>query len=161
MYPWPPLPSAAPFAVSTHTAWGAECDFRWYHFLTPPPHPGIFLIYRAIMKAGFSSTTFTYAETWTMCVCVCMWERDRERKKGKERRGKGRELSIDITRNFSLFFFFFCLSTFSRAAPEAYGGSQGRGLIGAVATGLHQSHSNEGYEPHLRRTPQLTATPDP
>ena len=50
---------------------------------------------------------------------------------------------------------------FSRAAPAAYGGSQARGLIGAVATGLRQSHSNTGSEPRLRPTPQLTATPDP
>ena len=65
--------------------------------------------------------------------------------------------------NFSrdLLFLFFCLSTFSRAAPMAYGGSQARGLIGAVAVGLHQSHSNAGCEPHLQPTPQLTATPDP
>ena len=45
----------------------------------------------------------------------------------------------------------------------AYGDSQARGLIaiGAVAASLHQSHSNARYEPHLRSTPQLTATPDP
>ena len=45
-----------------------------------------------------------------------------------------------------LFFCFvlFCLFAFSRAAPEAYGGSQARDLIGAVVTGLHQSHSNAG-----------------
>ena len=36
------------------------------------------------------------------------------------------------------FFFVFCLS---RAAPVAHGGSQARGPIGAVAAGLHQSHS--------------------
>ena len=36
----------------------------------------------------------------------------------------------------------------------AYGGSQSRGLIGAVATSLRQSHSNSGSEPHLRPTPQ-------
>ena len=30
----------------------------------------------------------------------------------------------------------------SWAAPTAYGGSKARGLIGAVATGLRQSHSN-------------------
>ena len=41
------------------------------------------------------------------------------------------------------FFFFlsFCLFVFSRAAPTAYGDSQARGLIRAVATGLRQSHS--------------------
>ena len=48
----------------------------------------------------------------------------------------------------------------SWAAPAAYGGSQARGRIGAVATGLHQSHSNAGSEPRLQPTPQLTAMPD-
>ena len=43
----------------------------------------------------------------------------------------------------------------------AHGGSQARGRIGAVASGLHQSYSNTGSEPHLRPTPQLTAMPDP
>ena len=56
-----------------------------------------------------------------------------------------------------VFFFFFGLY---RAAPAAYGGSQARGRFGAVAAGLRQSHSNAGFEPHLRPTPQLTATPD-
>ena len=65
-----------------------------------------------------------------------------------------------------LFIYFFCLLSFvvvvaiSWAAPEAYGGSQARGRIGAVATGLRQSHSNSGSEPRLQPTPQLTATPD-
>ena len=40
--------------------------------------------------------------------------------------------------------FFLCLFAFSRAAPAAYGCSQARGRVGAVATGLHQSHSNSG-----------------
>ena len=61
---------------------------------------------------------------------------------------------------FFFFFFFFCLLAISWAAPTAYGGSQARGRIGAVATGLRQSHSNSGSEPHLQPTPQLTATPD-
>ena len=43
----------------------------------------------------------------------------------------------------------------------AYGGSQARGLIRAVAAGLRHSHSNSGSEPHLRPTSQLTAIPDP
>ena len=59
------------------------------------------------------------------------------------------------------FFFFFCLFAISWADPAAYGGSQARGLIKAAATGLGQSHSNEGSEPCLRPTPQLTATLDP
>ena len=58
----------------------------------------------------------------------------------------------------SLIFFFFCLFTFFRAAPAAYGDSQARGLIGAVAAGLRQSHSNAGSELHLQPIPQLTAT---
>ena len=59
-----------------------------------------------------------------------------------------------------LFFFFLCFA-FSRAAPAPYGGSQARGLIGAIADGLYHSHSNAGSEPRLRPTPQLRAMPDP
>ena len=44
-----------------------------------------------------------------------------------------------------LFLFLFCLFAFSRAASPAYGGSQAKGRVGAVATGLHH----------------VTATPDP
>ena len=36
-----------------------------------------------------------------------------------------------------------------RAAPTAYGSSQDRGQIGAVAIGLRHSHSNTGYKLHL------------
>ena len=42
--------------------------------------------------------------------------------------------------------FFFCLF---RGAPMAYGGSQARGLMRAVATGLCHSHSNARSEPRL------------
>ena len=52
-----------------------------------------------------------------------------------------------------LIYFVFCLF---RAAPTAHGGSQGRGLIRAVAAALHQSHSNARSKPHL-----LMATLDP
>ena len=58
----------------------------------------------------------------------------------------------------------FCLFVcfvFSMATPAAHGDSQDRGPIRAVATGLRHSHSNVGSEPHLRLTPQLTATLDP
>ena len=37
----------------------------------------------------------------------------------------------------------------SWVAPAAYGDSQARGPIGAVATGLRQSHSNSESKPHL------------
>ena len=58
-----------------------------------------------------------------------------------------------------VFFFFFFV--FFRAAPAAYGGSHARGLIRAVAAGLHQSHSNVGSESRLQPAPQLPAMPDP
>ena len=56
------------------------------------------------------------------------------------------------------FYFLFFLSFFfaiSWAAPAAYGGSQARGLIWAVATSLRQSHSNTRSKPNLQ--PYTTA----
>ena len=44
---------------------------------------------------------------------------------------------------FCLFFFFFLLF---RAAPTAYGSSQARSWIRAVAAGLYHSHSNRGIQ---------------
>ena len=63
-------------------------------------------------------------------------------------------------KNTGFCFFFFGLFFF-RAAPVAYGGSQARGLIRAVAASLRQSHSNARSELPLWPTPQLRATPDP
>ena len=50
-----------------------------------------------------------------------------------------------------------------RATRKADGSSQARGPIRAIAAGLCHSHnhSNMGFKPHLRPTPQLTAMPDP
>ena len=56
--------------------------------------------------------------------------------------------------------FFFCLFAIFWAAPAAYGGSQARGQMRAVAASLHHSH-NMGSELCLQPTPQLTTTPDP
>ena len=68
---------------------------------------------------------------------------------------------IFLTLQISLILFLFlCLFASSRAAPTAYGGSKARGLIRAVAAGLHQNHSNTGSEQHLQSTLQLTTTPD-
>ena len=76
--------------------------------------------------------------------------------------GDGTPQSMFLARYLFLFLFlFFCLFAFSRAAGMAYGGSQARGRIGAVAASLHQNHSNVGSEPRLQPTPQLTATRDP
>ena len=63
-------------------------------------------------------------------------------------------------KGFVFWGFFFCLFLF-RAAPMAHGCSQARGLIGATASGLRQSHSNVRSKPRLWPTPQLMATPDP
>ena len=61
-----------------------------------------------------------------------------------------REEKIPIKTNpKQLLLLLFCLFVFSRATPMANGGSQARGPIRAVATGLHQSHSNTGSKPHM------------
>ena len=65
--------------------------------------------------------------------------------------------SLDFHADIPFFFFFF----YFRATPAAYGGSQARGRIRAIAAGLHHSHSNMGSEPRLQPTPQLMAMPDP
>ena len=52
--------------------------------------------------------------------------------------------------------FFLFSFVFFRAAPVAYGDSQARGGISAVATGLYQNHSNSRSELCLRPIPQLT-----
>ena len=67
----------------------------------------------------------------------------------------GGQINLNVRNIFFLFFLLF------RAVPMACGGSQARGLIGAVAIGLHHSHSNAGFEPHLQPTPELRATSDP
>ena len=59
------------------------------------------------------------------------------------------------------FFFFFGLFAISWATSAAYGGSQARGRIRAVAADLRHSHSNARSKLRLQPTPQLMATPDP
>ena len=61
--------------------------------------------------------------------------------------------------NVIRFFFVFLFLSF-RATPMAYGDSQARGPIGAIAASLHYGHSNARSKPRLRPTPQLMATPD-
>ena len=58
-----------------------------------------------------------------------------------------------------LFIIIIFLAFIFRAVPVAYGGSQARGWIGAVAASLHHSHSNARSELRLQPTPQLIATP--
>ena len=70
------------------------------------------------------------------------------------------EISCNIMLGKSFFFFFLTFSLF-RATPMPYGGSQARGLMGAVAASLCQSHSNAGSKPRLSPTPEHTATLNP
>ena len=51
---------------------------------------------------------------------------------------------------YFILFWSYCLF---RATSAAYGGSQARGPIGAVAAELHHSHSNVGSKPYLQPTP--------
>ena len=57
--------------------------------------------------------------------------------------------------------FIFVFFVFLKVAPAAYGCSQARGLIGAVAASLCHKHSNMRSELRLRPTPQFMAMPDP
>ena len=50
---------------------------------------------------------------------------------------------------FFVFLFFLFFRFWRRGIPEAYGGSQARGQIGAVAASLSHSHSNARFEPCL------------
>ena len=65
---------------------------------------------------------------------------------------EGQDASVDEISDLGLFFFvfvfFFCILSFKGCAC-AYGGSQASGLIGAVAAGLRQSHSNARSKLHL------------
>ena len=66
---------------------------------------------------------------------------------------------MKVIRHFEIIFFIFFLVFFffffaiSWAAPAAYGGSQARGLIRAVAASLRHSHGNAGSELPLQPTP--------
>ena len=54
--------------------------------------------------------------------------------------------------------YFFCLF---RDKPVAYGGSQARTQMRAVAAGLCHSHSNARSKSHLQNTVQPMPIPDP
>ena len=72
------------------------------------------------------------------------------------RRETGHQWKIPV----ESFYLFICFCLF-KTTPEAYGGSQARGRIGAIAASHSHSHSHTGSEPCLRPIPQLMATPDP
>ena len=77
---------------------------------------------------------------------------------------RGLSILLTFSKNHLLVLFiylFICVLSYFRATPTVYGGSQARDLIGAIAAGLHQSHSNAISEPCLQPASQLTAMPDP
>ena len=75
--------------------------------------------------------------------------------------GKSHLWSLHFTLALLFIYFYYYYFFFSRAAPAAYGGSQARGGIEAVAAGLHHSHSHIRSEWRLRPTPQRLAMSDP
>ena len=64
---------------------------------------------------------------------------------------EGQEIGGDSPPRWFLFVLFWPF----RAAHKAYGGTQARGRIGAVAASLHHSHSNARSELCLQPAPQL------
>ena len=72
-----------------------------------------------------------------------------------------KEFSLAIISSLSFYFILFFVFCVFRAEPSAYGGSQDRDLIGAVAASLCHSYSNTGSRPRLWPTPQLMAMLDP
>ena len=70
-------------------------------------------------------------------------------------------LPLSHNGNSKIYPLFFLGGGLFRATPVSHGGSQARGLIGAVAAGLYHGHSNMGSKPHLQPMPQLTPTSDP
>ena len=95
------------------------------------------------------------------CLATRAWEngshKDGWREKGAVhhhlRWGPGNTLSTFTSASMQwvvfVFFFFLGLFCLFRTAPTAHGGSQARGLIRAIATGLHHSHSNVRSELRL------------
>ena len=67
---------------------------------------------------------------------------------------------MDLRSCCCCFFFCFLFFVFFKAPSMAYGGSQAKGRIGAVAADLRRNHSNSGSEWRLQPTPQLRATLD-
>ena len=57
--------------------------------------------------------------------------------------------------------FFLGGGSYFRVLPVTYEGSQARGRIRAVATGLSHNHDNARSQWYLQPTPQFRARPDP
>uniref|UniRef100_A0A8D0V3C3 Voltage-dependent L-type calcium channel subunit alpha n=1 Tax=Sus scrofa TaxID=9823 RepID=A0A8D0V3C3_PIG len=102
------------------------------------------------LQAGLRSLQDLGPEIRQALTCDTDEEEGEEGREGEEEEEekdpetyKVRTISFHSPRNFFFFFFFFCIFAFSRATPMAYGGSQAKGLIRAVAASLHHSHSTQ------------------
>ena len=97
---------------------------------------------------------------WSLALCPARYQDLSEQPllKALKQPQEGSTVTSILFTSLFFVFFFFCLF---RATPDAYGGSQAMGLIGATAAGLGHSHSHTGSKPSLRPTPQRVAMPDP
>ena len=86
---------------------------------------------------------------WTLGICMTFsknsWGQNYVHNKAKGLICLFNQVDVCIL----FFYFLFLFFVFSRAAPAPYGGSQSRGLMGAAAAGLCQSHSNAGSKLRL------------
>ena len=90
------------------------------------------------------NNTAKVSEHWEQSQHSIHSQREKKQAIHKEKGIKMASDSLTITLDQYLqisFFFFFCFF-WGVAASAAYGSSQARGRIGAVAAGLHHSHSN-------------------
>ena len=99
-----------------------------------------------VLSQFLKSVLHTYIKSHPKCLESNVGEMTSSKRwngLGRTEITKSSAFAIQLGCFFLYFYFYF---VFSRTAPVAYGGSQARGLTGAVATGLHHSHSNSGSE---------------
>ena len=120
----------------TRQNWSLQCN-SWWAKSHPPP---LLDLYRS-MESAFIPTLELYLPEWVphLWFLFLRW----------------------FWTKYSFGFYFYAplfKNLLFRATPAAFGSSQTRGLIGAVAAGLCHNHSNAKSELHRWPTPQLTAS---
>ena len=145
-----PSPSISNPPTNTSCGWHIKCtlhphpSLQCYHFHSDPSHCS--LSSRCCHRFLPSSPLFILPSS--LQVHFPHGSKRKEHQDGALSMAKKKKCMV---RNFvsfecsNTFFFFFLF----RAALVACGGSQARGLIGATAASLHNSHSNMGSEPSL------------
>ena len=125
------------------------------------------------MTLAFTS----FCISWVLCVCVCVCVCDlfvyvyTDSPESSWRIPNPNFLYLFFRHYYSISYNYLCTCPilwvwtnwrqsllFFRAAPEAYGGSQARGPVGATTAGLYHSHSSARSELHLWPILQLTAS---